>query len=88
MLIKGLHVTNRYSPGYCGWSVAEQGMLFSFLPKNFCDIRLTESSLMIPLKSVSGIIGIGKELRRKGYKCDFCDIANCLRSNKNIDRKS
>ena len=60
MQMQGLKITNRYSPGYCDWSVSEQHLLFSFLPANFCGITLTESSLMVPIKSVSGIIGIGK----------------------------
>ncbi len=53
-------ITNRFSPGYCGWDVAEQHQLFSFFKDNFCGITLTESALMNPVKSVSGVIGIGK----------------------------
>ncbi|NSW95256.1 MAG: hypothetical protein HPY62_11170, partial [Bacteroidales bacterium] len=56
---EGLNITNRFSPGYCGWDVAEQHKLFSLLPGNLCKIRLTESALMDPIKSVSGIIGAG-----------------------------
>ena len=75
---KGLHITDRYSPGYCGWSVGEQHKLFSFFPENFCGITLTPSSLMTPIKSVSGVIGIGPDVRRKGYVCNLCDMVNCL----------
>lgn len=78
MEARGLHITDRYSPGYCGWSVGEQHKLFSFLPENFCGISLTPSSLMMPIKSVSGIIGIGAEVRRKGYVCNMCDMVNCI----------
>ena len=74
----GLGITDRYSPGYCGWSVAEQHKLFSFFPDNFCDITLTDSSLMQPIKSVSGIIGIGKNVIRRGYICNRCDMVNCI----------
>jgi hypothetical protein len=70
--------TTRYSPGYCGWNVAEQKKLFSFLPENFCGITLSESSLMLPIKSVSGIIGIGPTARKDGYQCAACDDADCL----------
>ena len=31
MIKNGLKITNRYSPGYCNWSVSEQHLLFSFL---------------------------------------------------------
>jgi len=35
VLSDGLKITDRYSPGYCGWTVAEQQKLFSFFPANF-----------------------------------------------------
>jgi hypothetical protein len=74
-------ITSRYSPGYCGWNVGEQHKLFSFFPDNFCGIRLTESALMIPIKSVSGIIGTGKEVKKEDYQCEICDDQNCFRRN-------
>jgi hypothetical protein len=75
---QGLRTTSRYSPGYCGWSVAEQQKLFSFLPPKFCGITLTESSLMIPIKSVSGVIGLGEKAVRQPYTCDACGMENCV----------
>jgi hypothetical protein len=77
MLEQGLRVTNRYSPGYCGWSVSEQHALFSFFPAGFCGITLTESALMKPIKSVSGMIGIGRAVTYAGYACDTCGVADC-----------
>ena len=74
----GLSITNRFSPGYCGWNVAEQHCLFRFFPGNYCGIRLTESALMIPIKSVSGVIGIGKNVSCKPYTCGFCDDKHCI----------
>ena len=76
--LEGLGITDRYSPGYCEWSVGEQQKLFSFFPENFCQIQLSESSLMHPIKSVSGIIGIGKDLHPKGYQCNWCTDQNCI----------
>ncbi len=78
LVLTGLHITNRFSPGYCGWRVAEQQKLFSFFPKDFCGVTLTEHSLMQPIKSVSGIIGIGKDVRRKAYACQVCEMAHCI----------
>lgn len=80
----GLKCSNRYSPGYCGWSVAEQHKLFNFFPKDFCDVKLTDSALMKPHKSVSGIIGISHEIARKEYPCDVCNVEHCY---KNRDKK-
>lgn len=73
-----LKITNRFSPGYCGWDVAEQHKLFSFFPDNYCGITLTESALMNPVKSVSGLIGIGREVRYAPYQCHLCDDKNCI----------
>ena len=77
--LHGWKITNRYSPGYCGWSVAEQHKLFSFLPEKFCGITLTESALMLPIKSVSGIIGLGPLVKREEYQCSICDMKDCFR---------
>jgi hypothetical protein len=81
MAINGLKITNRYSPGYCGWEVAEQKNLFRLLPKRFCGIELNESCLMQPTKSVSGIIGIGNSVKVNSYTCNICDSSNCLYRN-------
>jgi len=75
---EGLHATNRYSPGYCGWSVSEQHALWSFLPANYCGITLTESALMLPIKSVSGIIGLGPHARKSPYSCSICELEHCI----------
>ena len=75
---KGLSVTTRFSPGYCGWDVVEQHLIF---PKNFCGIRLTDSALMDPIKSISGIIGIGKNVQKREYPCNFCDQKDCIYRN-------
>jgi hypothetical protein len=78
---KGLSITNRYSPGYCDWNVAEQEHLFSFFPENFCGVSLNSSSLMIPEKSISGVIGAGRNIKKIPYTCSLCDMENCLYSN-------
>lgn len=77
--LKDYNLTNRYSPGYCGWSVSEQQKLFSLLPEDFCGVKLTESSLMLPIKSISGIYGAAQNLIRKNYHCEICDDEFCYR---------
>ncbi len=74
----GQLMTNRYSPGYCQWSVADQPKLFSFFPDNCCGIGLTDSALMLPVKSVSGIVGLGKEVKFREYTCDLCHLTECF----------
>ncbi|MCF8306468.1 MAG: hypothetical protein K9G57_02435 [Ignavibacteriales bacterium] len=75
----GRKITNRYSPGYCGWSVAEQSKLFSILPEKFCGVSLSPSSLMSPAKSISGIIGSGVNVKYHEYACSICDAEHCFR---------
>ena len=84
---EGFKITNRYSPGYCNWSVDDQKKLFSLLPDHVCDISLSSSCLMTPIKSVSGIIGIGKDVQKNSYSCDICNNQTCIYrkvKNKNI----
>lgn len=78
MKLNGLGISDRFSPGYCDWNVSDQHKLFRLLPENFCGIRLSESSLMNPIKSVSGIIGLGENLKQLGYQCHWCNDPNCI----------
>ena len=74
--------TNRYSPGYCGWHVSEQQLLFPLFEGHTCGVRLTDSSLMLPIKSVSGIIGIGEKVCKLDYTCGLCDFEKCYKRRK------
>lgn len=77
---KGWKHTNRFSPGYCGWHVSEQQQLFPLFPvAEPCGIKLTDSSLMLPIKSVSGIIGLGGRVRKMEYTCGLCTYSQCYR---------
>lgn len=48
-----------YSPGYCGWHISGQRQLFDFLHPEQIGISLTDTYLMQPLKSVSGVLIAG-----------------------------
>jgi hypothetical protein len=74
-----LYTTSPFSPGYCDWGVQEQHMLFSLLPDDFCGIRLTDSALMLPIKSVSGVIGIGANCERVVTACSICTLETCFK---------
>ena len=78
----GWHHTNRFSPGYCGWDVSEQQLLFPLFEEKTCGVRLNNSSLMVPIKSVSGIIGLGEKVRRLDYTCGLCDMKQCYKRRK------
>jgi hypothetical protein len=75
----GFSVTHPYSPGYCSWHVREQQALFSLLPNEPCGIKLNNSSLMFPVKSVSGMIGLGTEIKETPYACEICGLQTCYK---------
>lgn len=70
-------VTNRYSPGYSLWDVAQQRELFQLVPDNFCGVKLNNSALMSPAKSLSGVIGIGKGVKYLKKRCSICTQKSC-----------
>ena len=73
-----LKISNRYSPGYCNWPLSDQKALFELIGNNSTGISLSDSCLMTPRKSVSGIIGIGKNLKHQEYGCKICSNTSCM----------
>ena len=53
----GLTPTKRYAPGYGDWELSSQEPLLRLLQSERIGIRLTEDFLMLPAKSISGVIG-------------------------------
>jgi hypothetical protein len=53
--------TLRFSPGYCGWHITGQRKLFDALIPETIGIRINESCLMAPIKSISGVIIHGRK---------------------------
>jgi len=76
---EGLVISQRFSPGYCDWNIGQQRMLFYALTGNTLGIRLTGECLMIPQKSISGIIGIGPPNANvdKYNPCKTCRKKDC-----------
>lgn len=77
--LPGIPHTNRFSPGYCGWHVSEQQQLFALMPSGVCGIRLNDSALMYPIKSISGVMGSGPLVDTRKYGCQFCELENCYK---------
>ncbi len=75
---KGFKISNRYSPGYCNWPLSDQKTLFNLIGGNQTGITLSDSCLMTPRKSVSGIIGIGEHLKHHEYGCVICNNSTCI----------
>ncbi|MFH1189920.1 MAG: vitamin B12 dependent-methionine synthase activation domain-containing protein [Candidatus Omnitrophota bacterium] len=72
-------VSMPFSPGYCDWPVDEQVKLDKILGFSKIGVRLTESCMMVPRKSISGLIGIGpvKLYSKTRPKCGICHMKNC-----------
>lgn len=76
--VRGWKITNRYSPGYCNWPLKDQRPLFALVGDHPTGIVLSESCLMDPIKSVSGIIGLGPAVHRRAYGCVICRNKTCI----------
>lgn len=74
-------VTLRFSPGYCDWPVTDQKKLFSLFETHRTGVQLSDSCLMQPRKSVSGVFGVLSESADPEdalyNPCRECSRVNC-----------
>jgi hypothetical protein len=75
----GLPVTNRVSPGYGSWDVAEQRVLFDVCPGAPIGVSLNEACFMTPVKSISLLAAAGAGARVDHYfsQCTRCWMRDC-----------
>lgn len=70
-----------YSPGYCGWHISGQRKIFDYLKPERIGIRLNESFLMVPLKSISGVLVAGEAVIHRFVNnypfCRLCRTKTC-----------
>jgi hypothetical protein len=70
-----------YSPGYCGWHISGQEKLFQYLQPAAIGIKLNPSFLMVPLKSISGVLVAGPAFMHDFDNdfpfCQQCQTLNC-----------
>ena len=78
-LAAGLKVTNRISPGYADWDVAEQAALFSLCTGTPAGVGLNAACVMTPGKSISLLAGAGVAARVDHYfsQCARCWMRDC-----------
>lgn len=77
---EGMQTSIPLSPGMIGWDIMEgQTQLFKALRPEPEIVRLLPAGKMIyPRKSLTMVIGIGKNLEKSGRKCDYCTMqSNC-----------
>ena len=75
----GLPVTNRVSPGYGNWDVAQQRVLFEVCPGHAIGVSLNEACFMTPVKSISLLAAAGAGARVDHYfsQCARCWMRDC-----------
>jgi cobalamin-dependent methionine synthase I len=78
-LAAGLKVTNRISPGYADWDVAEQAPLFELCAGTRAGVSLNAACVMTPGKSISLLAGAGVAARVDHYfsQCARCWMRDC-----------
>jgi hypothetical protein len=75
-----MQVSMPFSPGMVDWSVDDgQTQIFQLLGEAGSIVQLTNSSIMIPRKSLTMVLGIGTELKSSGRTCDFCTMRETCR---------
>ena len=77
---QGLKTSRHFSPGYGGWVVSQQKIIFKSIPAENIGVRLTKGCMMVPQKSLSWVIGAGKEMiisSEEGNNCENCYSKCC-----------
>ena len=72
----GRQASMRMSPGYCDWQIRGQSVLFRALDAGALGVRLTDSFLMIPSKSVSSAAVTAGAVPLK-IQCLACNRKDC-----------
>jgi hypothetical protein len=79
-------VTIPLSPGMVGWPVEQgQTQIFDLLDAGEIGVQLNESMMMLPRKSLTFVLGIGKELMAGGRTCDYCSLKETCRYQDHYD---
>ena len=76
---KGKSVSVRVSPGYCDWPIEEQEIMCRAMDFSRIGVSLTKSFMMVPKKSISGLVGIGPKghFLNTGSPCSRCKTSGC-----------
>lgn len=70
----GLSASFSIAPGSAECTLEDQRVVFGLLPTQDIGVRLTDSLVMVPIKSVSLVVGIGVEMpsQLEHSQCEFC----------------
>ena len=59
---RGYQSSSGFDPGVCDFPISEQRRLLELVPAEEIGVSLTDSGMLIPLKSISTIIGMGPQM--------------------------
>lgn len=65
----GENLTYRFCPGYGGSDISDIKYIFELLNPEKIGVSLLESNLMLPQKTMAGIIGVGKTVKKSCGNC-------------------
>jgi len=78
---RGYQASSPLIPGMPGLPVSEQRQMFQLVPAEQIGVRLTSSAMMVPLKSLSMVVGTGPEMPTwtQAETCKRCSLSKtCL----------
>jgi hypothetical protein len=77
---EGLRATISLYPGMRGWELQHgQEQIFRLLDAFSIGVVLGPSFLMRPQKSMSMVVGLGRNVKTSGRSCDWCTSADTCR---------
>jgi len=79
--LAGRHTSSPLSPGESSWPIEEQAVIFSLVDAGQIGVTLTESLVMVPVKSLSLVVGEGQRAMGEGdvEPCGYCTIQDRCR---------
>ena len=78
-------ISQPLGPGMEGWTVAEgQPVIFQLVDTDSIGVRLTDSGLMLPVKSASFLMGVSDTPFKNGNLCDFCNLKEICKYRGNL----
>jgi hypothetical protein len=79
---RGWGVGAELAPGQLsGWPIAEQHLIDQLLDLSSIGVHVTDSGMLVPLKSASVVVGAGPEYESSAVRspCEYCDVSDTCR---------
>ncbi len=85
-LDEGFKITSRFSPGYGDLPITTQGQILNSLnTSRLIGLNVSETSILLPRKSVTAFIGLTKDGKKTKRKCSSCNLFGSCRFSRGGD---